>query len=95
MPKRLALHLPFLTQEERDALCGSIVIATSNPYGTPTREGVIQGPCPHSFLLVLVLNLFFQFSIRRRDEGYDDCGDCCRRRALRPVLLHAELVSGE
>lgn len=42
MPKRLALHLPFLTQEERDALYGSIVIAASSPRGSPTREGVIQ-----------------------------------------------------
>ncbi|KIK09782.1 hypothetical protein K443DRAFT_671106, partial [Laccaria amethystina LaAM-08-1] len=42
MPRRLALRLAFLTQEERDALYGSIVIAASSPYRSPTREGVIQ-----------------------------------------------------
>ena len=88
MPKRLALHLPFLTQEELDALSGSIVISASSPRGSLIHEGVIQGACPY-FLLLLVFSLFFLLSIyiRRRDEGYDDCGHCCRRRALRAVLL--------
>ena len=64
-PKRLALHLPFLTQE-RDALYGSIVISASSPRGSLIHEGVIQGACPY-FLLLLVFSLFFFFQFT-----YDD-----------------------
>ncbi|KAG6816467.1 hypothetical protein H0H87_005827 [Tephrocybe sp. NHM501043] len=41
MPTKLATHLPFLTQEEREALFGSITAALAYDRGTPIREGVI------------------------------------------------------
>ena len=66
MPKRLALHLPFLTQEERDALYGSIVLSASSLRGSPTREGVIQDACPYFLSLLLVFSLSF-FNL-----AYDD-----------------------
>lgn len=43
MPTKLAHHLPFLTQAERDVLYGSITAVTQYPRGNPTREGVISG----------------------------------------------------
>ncbi|KAJ7444936.1 drug:h+ antiporter [Mycena latifolia] len=42
MPSKLALHLPFLSQPERDVLFGSITEAASKPRGDPVREGVIS-----------------------------------------------------
>ncbi|KAJ7046973.1 drug:h+ antiporter [Mycena alexandri] len=41
MPSRLAKHLPFLSQMERNILFGSITEAASKPRGDPVREGVI------------------------------------------------------
>jgi len=43
MPRRLALHLPFLTDEQRAELFGSIYSAAAFPRGNPIREGVIDG----------------------------------------------------
>ncbi|KAJ6597052.1 drug:h+ antiporter [Mycena vulgaris] len=43
MPSKLAHHLPFLSQPERDGLFGSIIEAASKPRGDPVREGVISG----------------------------------------------------
>ncbi|KAJ7775031.1 drug:h+ antiporter [Mycena metata] len=40
MPSKLAKHLPFLSQMERDILFGSITQAASKPRGDPVREGV-------------------------------------------------------
>lgn len=48
MPRRLALHLPFLTDEQRVELFGSIYAAAQYPRGNPIREGVINGK--HSIL---------------------------------------------
>ncbi|KAF7338159.1 hypothetical protein MVEN_02040800 [Mycena venus] len=42
MPSKLAQHLPFLSQAERDKLFGSITEAASKPRGDPVREGVIS-----------------------------------------------------
>ncbi|KAJ6502389.1 drug:h+ antiporter [Mycena sanguinolenta] len=42
MPSKLAYHLPFLSQAERDKLFGSITEAASKPRGDPIREGVIS-----------------------------------------------------
>ncbi|KAJ7632776.1 drug:h+ antiporter [Roridomyces roridus] len=41
MPDKLAEHLPFLSQVERDILFGSITAAAGKPRGDPVREGVI------------------------------------------------------
>lgn len=43
MPSKLAIHLPFLSQTERDILFGSITEAAGKPRGDPIREGVISG----------------------------------------------------
>ena len=43
MPDKLAKYLPFLTEEQRAKLYGSIVEAAANPRGDPIREGVIKG----------------------------------------------------
>jgi hypothetical protein len=43
MPGNLGRHLPFLSEEERQVLYGSIVSAAAKPRGDPTREGVILG----------------------------------------------------
>lgn len=43
MPGKLAKYLPFLSDDERAALYGSIITAASKPLGDPTRDGVIQG----------------------------------------------------
>lgn len=45
MPKKLALHLPNLTEAEREALYSSITVVAANPLGDPTRTGVIEGVC--------------------------------------------------
>ncbi|KAF8640180.1 hypothetical protein AX16_010235 [Volvariella volvacea WC 439] len=42
MPDKLAEHLPFLSDAERQQLYGSIVAAAAYPRGSPIREGVIQ-----------------------------------------------------
>ncbi|KAJ7905680.1 major facilitator superfamily domain-containing protein [Mycena olivaceomarginata] len=42
MPSKLAQHLPFLSQAERDKLFSSITEAASKPRGDPVREGVIS-----------------------------------------------------
>ncbi|KAI0763855.1 drug:h+ antiporter [Trametes elegans] len=42
MPGRLARHLPGLSQEERDALFGSITDVRARPLGDPVRQGVID-----------------------------------------------------
>ncbi|EIW58899.1 drug:h+ antiporter [Trametes versicolor FP-101664 SS1] len=41
MPGALKEHLPGLTQEERDALFGSITDVRARPLGDPVRQGVI------------------------------------------------------
>ncbi|PPQ72102.1 hypothetical protein CVT26_006880 [Gymnopilus dilepis] len=42
MPKRLAVHLPFVSADERATLFGSITSVTSYPRGDPIREGAIM-----------------------------------------------------
>ncbi|KAG6334320.1 hypothetical protein ID866_4765 [Astraeus odoratus] len=42
MPQNLEKFLPWLSDEERAELFGSITSVTSLPYGDPVREGVIQ-----------------------------------------------------
>ncbi|KAF9234946.1 major facilitator superfamily domain-containing protein [Melanogaster broomeanus] len=42
MPDNLAKYLPWLTDEQRAELYGSITSVTSSPRGDPVREGVIQ-----------------------------------------------------
>ncbi|KAJ7174007.1 major facilitator superfamily domain-containing protein [Mycena crocata] len=54
MPSRLAEHLPFLTQQERDILFGSITEAASKPRGDPIREGVISAYSDVMKTMVLV-----------------------------------------
>ncbi|TFK35357.1 drug:h+ antiporter [Crucibulum laeve] len=58
MPNRLAVHLPFLTQEMRDQLYGSIVSAAANPRGTPVREGVIQAYDDVMEIMIIVATVF-------------------------------------
>lgn len=43
MPERLAVHLPFVSADERATLFGSITSVTAYPRGDPIREGVIMG----------------------------------------------------
>ncbi|KAF8887863.1 drug:h+ antiporter [Gymnopilus junonius] len=42
MPERLAVHLPFVSADERAILFGSITSVTAYPRGDPIREGVIM-----------------------------------------------------
>jgi MFS family permease len=42
MPENLAKYLPWLTDEQRAELYGSITLAASYPRGDPVREGVIN-----------------------------------------------------
>ncbi|KIJ58509.1 hypothetical protein HYDPIDRAFT_178059 [Hydnomerulius pinastri MD-312] len=42
MPANLEKYLPWLTDEQRAELYGSITSVTSSPRGDPVREGVIQ-----------------------------------------------------
>ncbi|KAG5639035.1 hypothetical protein H0H81_007648 [Sphagnurus paluster] len=42
MPGKLAKYLPFVSDEDRTELFGSIVNALAYPRGSPIREGVIQ-----------------------------------------------------
>lgn len=53
MPSKLAEHLPFLSQAERDKLFGSITEAASKPRGDPVREGVISGMNPLCFASII------------------------------------------
>jgi len=55
MPRRLELHLPFLTDEERAQLFGSIYAAAQYPRGNPIREGVIGGK--HSLFYSVAVSL--------------------------------------
>lgn len=48
MPKALAKYLPDLTQDQRDALFGSITDVRSLPLSDPTRQGVISGTYSYS-----------------------------------------------
>ncbi|KIJ51356.1 hypothetical protein M422DRAFT_43910 [Sphaerobolus stellatus SS14] len=41
MPARLAKHLPFLSQADRDTLYGSLYAVAAYPQGDPVRAGVI------------------------------------------------------
>jgi len=41
MPGRLAVHLPFVSEDERAKLFGSITLARQYGLGTPIREGAI------------------------------------------------------
>jgi hypothetical protein len=43
MPDNLEKYLPWLTDEQRAELFGSITSAASYPLGDPVREGVISG----------------------------------------------------
>lgn len=43
MPKGLAKYLPFISEEERKELFGSITDVIKYPRGDPIREGVING----------------------------------------------------
>jgi len=43
MPDKLEKYLPFLTDEQRALLYGSLYLAAANPRGDPIREGVILG----------------------------------------------------
>lgn len=43
MPSNLEKYLPWLTDEQRAELYGSIALAASYPRGDPVREGVING----------------------------------------------------
>lgn len=49
MPKALAKYLPDLTQDQRDALFGSITDVRSLPLSDPTRQGVISGTYSYSY----------------------------------------------
>jgi len=43
MPDKLEKYLPFLTEEQRALLYGSLYLAAAKPRGDPIREGVILG----------------------------------------------------
>lgn len=43
MPDKLAQHLPFMSDEERAKIYGSITAVVAYPRGHPIREGVING----------------------------------------------------
>ena len=43
MPGKLAKHLPFISEEDRATLFGSITQVLAYDRGTPIREGVIAG----------------------------------------------------
>jgi hypothetical protein len=43
MPANLEKYLPWLSDEQRAELYGSITLAASYPLGDPVREGVISG----------------------------------------------------
>lgn len=43
MPGRLAIHLPFVPEEDRLQLFGSITAVIAFPRGDPIREGAING----------------------------------------------------
>jgi hypothetical protein len=43
MPGNLEKYLPWLSDEQRAELYGSITLAASYPRGDPVREGVING----------------------------------------------------
>lgn len=43
MPGKLEKYLPFLTEEKREELFGSISSVVTSPRGDPVREGVIRG----------------------------------------------------
>ncbi|KAJ7097775.1 drug:h+ antiporter [Mycena belliarum] len=54
MPLKLAHHLPFLSQDQRDVLFGSIAEAGSKPRGDPVREGVISAYSDVMRIMLLV-----------------------------------------
>jgi hypothetical protein len=43
MPANLEKYLPWLSDEQRAELYGSITLAASYPLSDPVREGVISG----------------------------------------------------
>lgn len=43
MPANLEKYLPWLSDEQRAELYGSITLAASYPRGDPVRDGVING----------------------------------------------------
>jgi hypothetical protein len=43
MPANLEKYLPWLSDEQRAELYGSITLAASYPRGDPVRDGVIDG----------------------------------------------------
>lgn len=66
MPRRLAFHLPFLTDEQRAELFGSIYAAAAYPRGNPIREGVIGGK--HSLFFSVSVTILLTFP----PLAYDD-----------------------
>ncbi|KAJ6525618.1 drug:h+ antiporter [Mycena capillaripes] len=54
MPSKLAQHLPFLSQPERDILFGSITETASKPRGNAVREGIISAYSDVMQIMVLV-----------------------------------------
>ncbi|KAG6908911.1 hypothetical protein DXG01_002792 [Tephrocybe rancida] len=58
MPDKLAVHLSFLSQEERDALFGSITLALKYERGTPVREGVIEAYGDVMKIMTIVATIF-------------------------------------
>ncbi|KIK94500.1 hypothetical protein PAXRUDRAFT_33484 [Paxillus rubicundulus Ve08.2h10] len=58
MPGNLEKYLPWLTDEERAELYGSITSVTSSPRGDPVREGVIQAYDDTMKIMVLCAVIF-------------------------------------
>ncbi|KAG6840370.1 hypothetical protein C0991_007145 [Blastosporella zonata] len=58
MPGKLAAHLSFLSQDERDALFGSITAALEYDRGTPIREGVIAAYGDVMKVMTIVATVF-------------------------------------
>ncbi|KAF9229770.1 MFS general substrate transporter [Gyrodon lividus] len=58
MPTNLEKYLPWLTDEQRAELYGSITSVTSSPRGDPVREGVIQAYDDTMKIMVLCAIIF-------------------------------------
>lgn len=90
MPDNLEKYLPWLTDEQRAELYGSITLAASYPRGDPVREGVINGafeiavPCTSAHRSC--------FSIRRHHEDHGNCSHHAERGTCFACSRNAELV---